>query len=73
MSLGFFVCEPQVFSYLKDDYTIWEKEPLQQLARDGQLMAYKHYGFWKPMDMLRDKIELDNLWNTGKAPWKIWD
>ncbi|SCJ73216.1 Glucose-1-phosphate cytidylyltransferase [uncultured Clostridium sp.] len=70
---GFFVCEPQVFSYLKDDYTIWEKEPLQQLARDGQLMAYKHYGFWKPMDMLRDKIELDNLWNTGKAPWKIWD
>jgi glucose-1-phosphate cytidylyltransferase len=69
---GFFVLEPDVFKYIKDDETIWEKDPLEQLSKDKQLVAYKHHGFWKPMDTLRDKRELENLWNTGNAPWKIW-
>lgn len=68
---GFFVLEPGVFKYLKDDFVIWEKEPLEKLAKDGQLNAYKHTGFWKCMDTLRDKIELDQLWSTGNAPWKL--
>ncbi len=69
---GFFVLEPDVFNYInKGDETIWEREPLENLAKDGQLHAYKHLGFWKPMDTLRDKRDLDELWNTGKAPWKI--
>jgi len=69
---GFFVCEPEVFNYIEGDYTIWEKDPLENLAKAGQLMAYKHHGFWKPMDTLRDKIELENLWNSDNAEWKIW-
>jgi len=69
---GFFVCEPEVFNYIEGDNTIWEREPLENLAKNGQLVAYKHHGFWKPMDTLRDKIELESLWNSGKAEWKNW-
>jgi glucose-1-phosphate cytidylyltransferase len=69
---GFFVCDSKVFDYLEDDATIFEKKPLENLANDGELFSFKHKGFWKPMDMLRDKIELEELWNSGKAPWKNW-
>tara|TARA_Y100000996_G_scaffold102792_1_gene75017 strand:+ start:88 stop:864 length:777 start_codon:yes stop_codon:yes gene_type:complete len=70
---GFFVCEPTVFDYINDeDETIFERSPLENLTKDGELYAYKHKGFWKPMDMLRDKIELEKLIQTNKAPWKIW-
>ncbi|WP_304941327.1 hypothetical protein [Turicibacter sp. TJ11] len=69
---GFFVLEPEVMDYIEDDLTIWEEEPLQQLANDQQLMAYKHYGFWKPMDTLRDKVELERMINEKKAPWITW-
>jgi len=71
---GFFVCEPQVFDYIKDgDATIFERAPIETLAKDGQLNAYKHRGFWQPMDMLRDKIELTKLWESGQAPWAKWN
>lgn len=70
---GFFVLEPQIFSYISGDETFWEREPLEQLAIDKQLVAYRHHGFWKPMDTLRDKRKLEDLWNNGDAPWKIWD
>jgi glucose-1-phosphate cytidylyltransferase len=70
---GFFVLSPKVLSYLKDDETVWEEAPLTQLAEDGELMAYQHYGFWQPMDTLHDKTTLDNLWTSGAAPWKKWD
>ena len=70
---GFFVLSPKVLSCLKDDRTIWEQEPLQNLATDDQLMAYEHHGFWQPMDTLRDKYLLEELWTSGKAPWKMWD
>ena len=69
---GFFVLEPEVLNYIKDDNTFWEREPMTKLALDGQLSAYKHLGFWKPMDTIRDRTELQNLWDSGKAPWKIW-
>ena len=69
---GFFVFEPGVFDYLTSDATILEREPLEGLARDGQLMAYQHHGFWQPMDTLRDKELLEDLWNSGEAPWKVW-
>ena len=71
---GFFVLEPPIFNYLDGnmDEVQWEKKPLSEIARDKQLSAYKHYGFWKPMDAMRDRIELENLWNTGNAKWKIW-
>lgn len=70
---GFFVLEPGIFDYLKEgDNTVWERSPLEDLARDNQLAAFKHSGFWRPMDTLRDRMELDNMWNTGKAEWKIW-
>ncbi len=69
---GFFVLEPGVFDYIEDDSTRWEIEPLERLASDGQLGAYRHNGFWQCMDHLRDKIYLDDLWVSGKAPWKIW-
>lgn len=70
---GFFVLDPKVFNYINGgDTTIWERAPLEGLAADGQLAAYTHTGFWKCMDTLRDKIELENLWNGGKAPWKTW-
>ena len=69
---GFFVFEPEVFDYLEDDQTILERDPLEGLARDDQLVAYKHGDFWQPMDTLRDKRLLESLWSEGKAPWKIW-
>ena len=69
---GFFVCEPKIFDYIKDDDTIWEHEPLENLAKDHQLIAYKHNGFWKPMDTLKDKQDLNEYWNNGNAEWKIW-
>lgn len=70
---GFFVLEPQIFDYIQDgDKTVWEKQPLETLARDNQLNAYKHNGFWKPMDTLRDKMELTDLWTTDLAPWAMW-
>jgi glucose-1-phosphate cytidylyltransferase len=71
---GFFVMEAGIFNYLEGDMDDiqWEKKPLVEIAQDGQLAAYKHYGFWKPMDAMRDRIELETLWNSGKAPWKLW-
>lgn len=70
---GFFVCEPKVFDYIKKgDSTIWEREPLEHIAADEMMTAFKHYGFWKPMDTLRDKIELEEEWLTGNARWKKW-
>jgi len=69
---GFFVLSPKVLNYIENVYTIWEEEPLNKLAHEGQLMAFEHHGFWQPMDTLRDKIYLENLWNTNKAPWKNW-
>jgi len=69
---GFFVLQPGVFDYIVDDSTVWEHEPLQQLAQDGQLSAYRHYGFWHPMDTLRDKSVLEEMWLNGKAPWQVW-
>ncbi|MBQ8501925.1 MAG: glucose-1-phosphate cytidylyltransferase [Bacteroides sp.] len=74
INAGFFVCEPEVFDYLpeNDDTVIFEKQPLEQLVADGKMHAFKHRGFWKPMDTLRDNTELNVLWNEGKAPWKMW-
>lgn len=69
---GFFVCEPSVLNYISDDSTIFERKPLEQLAADGQLYAYKHTGFWRAMDTLRDERFLNKLWNENKAEWKIW-
>ena len=69
---GFFVLEPKVFDLIEDDDTIWERGPLEQLAREAQLSAYKHQGFWQPMDTLRDKTHLESLWAAGKAPWRTW-
>lgn len=70
---GFFVCQPEVFNYITaGDSTVWERGPLEALAKEGQLGAYKHDGFWQPMDMLRDKNDLEKLWASGKAPWKRW-
>jgi len=68
---GFFVLEPGIFDYIEGDDTVWEQEPLRCLAADGQLSAYKHEGFWHPMDTLRDKIVLEEMWQKG-APWKVW-
>jgi glucose-1-phosphate cytidylyltransferase len=71
---GFFVLNKEVFNYLPDnaDEIMWEEEPLNNMAKDGQLNSYKHDGFWKCMDHLRDKRELEELWKSGKAPWKVW-
>lgn len=69
---GFFVLEPDVMKYIEGDHTIWERGPLENLARDGQLSAYIHDGFWQPMDTLRDKLKLEELWQTSNAPWAIW-
>jgi glucose-1-phosphate cytidylyltransferase len=69
---GFFVLSPKVMDYVTGDESIWEREPLERLARDGQLSAFKHPGFWRAMDTLRDKNDLETLWASGKAPWKIW-
>jgi glucose-1-phosphate cytidylyltransferase len=72
MNGGFFVLEPQVLDYIGGDEVLWERDPLEHLARDGQLSAYRHSGFWQPMDTLRDKRTLEDLWETGAAPWKRW-
>ena len=69
---GFFVLSPKVIDYIKDDSTTWEREPLERLAKEGNLAAYQHNGFWQPMDTLRDKVHLEELWQSGKAPWKVW-
>ena len=69
---GFFVCQPEVFNYIESDDTSWERYPLETMAAEGELMAFQHAGFWKPMDTLRDKLELETAWNTGTADWKIW-
>ncbi len=69
---GFFVLSPKVIDYIQDDTTIFEKQPMEKLAQDGQLNAYLHHGFWQPMDTLRDKIHLEELWQSGHAPWKVW-
>ena len=65
--------EPQIFDYIEGDQTQWEREPMEGLARDRQLMAYKHEGFWQCMDTLRDKVLLEKLWQSGEAPWKVWE
>jgi glucose-1-phosphate cytidylyltransferase len=69
---GFFVLEPEVMDYIEGDSTIWEQDPMEKLAEDGMLSAYRHTGFWHPMDTLRDKTTLDQLYQNGKAPWKVW-
>ncbi len=69
---GFFVLEPEVIEYIDGDDTIWERDPLERLARDGQLAAYRHEGFWHPMDTLRDVRLLQSLWDTGDVPWRVW-
>ncbi|WP_334072096.1 MULTISPECIES: glucose-1-phosphate cytidylyltransferase [Paenibacillus] len=72
INAGFFVLEPTIFNYISSDETVLEKEPLENLAKDNELMGFKHDGFWQPMDTLRDKNYLEELWKTGKAPWKTW-
>jgi glucose-1-phosphate cytidylyltransferase len=69
---AFFVLEPQIFDYIEGDNTQWEKEPMEKLAREGQLMAYRHYGYWRCMDTLKEKLLLEEQWRTGRAPWKTW-
>ena len=72
ISGGFFVCSPKVLDYIAGDETTWEREPLSALAAEGQLAAYHHDGFWHPMDTMRDKSLLEDLWNSGQPPWKVW-
>lgn len=69
---GFFVLSPEVLNYISDDSTVWEHRPIETLAEEGQLAAFQHRGFWQPMDTLRDKNYLEELWSSGKAPWKVW-
>ena len=69
---GFFVLSPKVIDYIDGDATVWEREPMERLAREGQFSAYRHDGFWQPMDTLRDKLNLEQLWHSGQAPWKMW-
>jgi glucose-1-phosphate cytidylyltransferase len=69
---GFFVLSPEVIDYIDDDTTIWERDPLERLTKEGQLAAFLHHGFWQPMDTLRDKNHLEELWQTDQAPWKVW-
>jgi glucose-1-phosphate cytidylyltransferase len=73
ISGGFFVCEPSVFDYIEGDATQWEREPLENLARDGELMAYRHNGFWQCMDTIHDKRTLQRLWDAGEPPWVVWE
>ena len=70
---GFFVLEPQIFDYIEGDETVWELQPMERLAQEQQLSAFRHSGFWRPMDTLRDKIVLEEMWEANKAPWKIWN
>jgi glucose-1-phosphate cytidylyltransferase len=69
---GFFVLEPEVFNYIEGNQTIWERQPLERLAAEGQLSAYRHAGYWQPMDTLRDKNRLEELWDSPQPPWKVW-
>lgn len=69
---GFFVLEPEIFDYIEGPNTVWEQEPLRNMSSDHQLHCYRHNGFWRPMDTLRDKIELEQYWQSGNAPWKLW-
>lgn len=69
---GFFVLSPKVLDYIEGDQTIWERDPMERLAAEGQMSSYQHHGFWQPMDTLRDKTHLEELWASGKAPWKTW-
>jgi glucose-1-phosphate cytidylyltransferase len=69
---GFFVMEPGVMDYIKDDSTVWEEEPMKRLAHEGKLTAYRHYGYWQNMDSLRDKTVLEGIWQSGNPPWKVW-
>lgn len=73
INAGFFVLEPGIFDYINGDDTILEREPLEDVAKNGELVAYKHHGFWQPMDSLRDKNQLEELWKAGRAPWKLWE
>jgi glucose-1-phosphate cytidylyltransferase len=70
---GFFVCEPEAINYIEEDATIWERAPMETIASEGQMAAFRHEGFWKPMDTLRDKNELEEDWNKGQAQWKLWN
>lgn len=73
INAGYFVCEPEVFDYITEgDSTIFERAPLENIAKDGKMTSFKHTGFWKPMDILRDNTELNQMWDSGKAPWKVW-
>jgi glucose-1-phosphate cytidylyltransferase len=72
INAGFFVLSPKVADYIEGDETVWEREPLERLAKEGELMAYLHRGFWQPMDTLRDKRQLEELWHSGSAPWRLW-
>lgn len=69
---GFFVLSPSILDYIADDYTVWEREPLERLAQEANLAAYEHNGFWQPMDTVRDKTQLEEFWQSGQAPWKKW-
>ena len=73
INAGFFICEPKIFDYITEgDSTVFEQTPLQNLAKDGEIFTYKHEGFWKPMDSLKDKNDLNKLWSSNQAPWKVW-
>ena len=73
INAGFFICEPKVFNYITEgDNTVFEQSPLENLAKDGEIFTYKHAGFWKPMDTLRDKMQLQKMWELNQAPWKVW-
>jgi glucose-1-phosphate cytidylyltransferase len=70
---GYFVCQPEIFDYIKDgDSTVWEQKPMEEIAQNGQMKAFKHEGFWRPMDTLKDKHDLNDMWDKNNAPWKIW-
>ena len=73
INAGYMVLEPEIFDYLDDDETVFEKEPLEKLARKGELMSYMHRGFWQCMDNIREKQNLEKYWETGQAPWKKWE
>lgn len=73
INAGYMICQPEILKYIKDDSTIFEKEPLETIAKMGELMAFKHDGFWQCMDTKREKDKLDELWDAGRAPWKVWD
>lgn len=72
INIGFMVCEPQLFDYIENDQTVLEKKPLENIAKEGKLVAYRHNGFWQCMDTLREKQELETMWESGNAPWKVW-